>query len=72
VAKYDLGDEVRWGHFGYTCAATVKKGTRKRESVAIKVIPKAKVMFTLTMLYSGTFFMCDMLNLRHHIHMLAF
>jgi kinase len=46
VAKYDLGDEVRWGHFGYTCAATIKKGTRKRESVAIKVIPKAKVMFS--------------------------
>ncbi|KAL5683529.1 hypothetical protein ACJX0J_009914, partial [Zea mays] len=22
AAKYDLGDEVGWGHFGYTCADT--------------------------------------------------
>jgi hypothetical protein len=39
-----MGDEVGRGHFGYTCAATVKKGARKGESVAVKVIPKAKVM----------------------------
>ena len=32
AAKYDLGDEVGWGHFGYTCADTVKKGARKRGS----------------------------------------
>uniref|UniRef100_A0A804MT29 Protein kinase domain-containing protein n=1 Tax=Zea mays TaxID=4577 RepID=A0A804MT29_MAIZE len=43
AAKYDLGDEVGRGHFGYTCAATVKKGARKGESVAVKVIPKAKM-----------------------------
>ncbi|KAF8679264.1 hypothetical protein HU200_046042 [Digitaria exilis] len=42
AAKYDMGDEVGRGHFGYTCAATVKKGARKGESVAVKVIPKAK------------------------------
>jgi kinase len=46
ATKHELGDEVGWGHFGYTCVATVKKGTRKRESVAIRVIPKAKVMFS--------------------------
>jgi kinase len=46
AAKHDLGDEVGWGHFGYTCVATVKKGTRKRESVTIRAIPKAKVMFS--------------------------
>jgi hypothetical protein len=45
-ANHDLGDEVGWGHFGYTCVTTVKKGTRNRESIAIKVIPKAKVMFS--------------------------
>ena len=44
AAKYDMGDEVGRGHFGYTCAATVKKGARKGGSVAVKVIPKAKVM----------------------------
>jgi hypothetical protein len=39
-----MGDEVGRGHFGYTCAAKVNKGSRKGESVAVKVIPKAKVM----------------------------
>ncbi|RLN36077.1 CDPK-related kinase 5-like [Panicum miliaceum] len=43
AAKYDMGDEVGRGHFGYTCAATVKKGARKGESFAVKVIPKAKM-----------------------------
>ncbi|KAJ1291917.1 hypothetical protein BS78_02G352800 [Paspalum vaginatum] len=43
AAKFDMGDEVGRGHFGYTCAATVKKGARKGESVAVKVIPKAKM-----------------------------
>ncbi|KAG2638414.1 CDPK-related kinase 5-like [Panicum virgatum] len=43
AAKYDMGDEVGRGHFGYTCAATVKKGARKGEAVAVKVIPKAKM-----------------------------
>ncbi|GJN33112.1 hypothetical protein PR202_gb21678 [Eleusine coracana subsp. coracana] len=43
ATKYEMGDEVGRGHFGYTCAAKVKKGARKGESVAVKVIPKAKV-----------------------------
>jgi hypothetical protein len=42
-AKYDLGEEVGRGHFGYTCAAKAKKGEHKGQDVAVKVIPKAKV-----------------------------
>jgi hypothetical protein len=45
AAKYDLGREVGRGHFGYTCAATAKKGELKGQEVAVKVIPKAKVPF---------------------------
>lgn len=41
--KYELGDEVGRGHFGYTCAAKFKKGDLKGQQVAVKVIPKAKV-----------------------------
>ena len=41
--KYELGDEVGRGHFGYTCAAKFKKGEHKGQQVAVKVIPKAKV-----------------------------
>ncbi|KAM0866513.1 hypothetical protein ACQ4PT_042552 [Festuca glaucescens] len=43
AAKYDMGDEVGRGHFGYTCAARIRKGARKGEAVAVKVIPKAKM-----------------------------
>uniref|UniRef100_A0A0E0EEG0 Protein kinase domain-containing protein n=1 Tax=Oryza meridionalis TaxID=40149 RepID=A0A0E0EEG0_9ORYZ len=43
AAKYDMGDEVGRGHFGYTCAAKIKKGARKGDAVAVKVIPKAKM-----------------------------
>ncbi|KAK2426565.1 CDPK-related kinase 5 [Trifolium repens] len=42
-SKYDVGDEVGRGHFGYTCAARVKKGDLKGQQVAVKVIPKAKM-----------------------------
>jgi hypothetical protein len=42
-AKYELGEEVGRGHFGYTCAAKAKKGEHKGQDVAVKVIPKAKV-----------------------------
>ncbi|KAE8701213.1 CDPK-related protein kinase [Hibiscus syriacus] len=42
-SKYELGDEVGRGHFGYTCAAKFKKGERKGQQVAVKVIPKAKM-----------------------------
>ncbi|XP_047160590.1 CDPK-related kinase 5-like [Vigna umbellata] len=41
--KYEVGDEVGRGHFGYTCVAKVKKGEVKGQQVAIKVIPKAKM-----------------------------
>ncbi|XP_072972918.1 CDPK-related kinase 5-like isoform X1 [Typha angustifolia] len=41
--KYEIGEEVGRGHFGYTCAAKFKKGERKGEQVAVKVIPKAKM-----------------------------
>jgi serine/threonine protein kinase len=41
--KYELGDEVGRGHFGYTCQAKFKKGELKGQQVAVKVIPKAKV-----------------------------
>ncbi|KAK0606232.1 hypothetical protein LWI29_035463 [Acer saccharum] len=41
--KYELGDEVGRGHFGYTCAAKFKKGDLKGQQVAVKVIPKAKM-----------------------------
>lgn len=42
-SKYELGEEVGRGHFGYTSSAKVKKGEMKGEEVAVKVIPKAKV-----------------------------
>uniref|UniRef100_A0A1D1XP92 Calcium/calmodulin-dependent serine/threonine-protein kinase 1 n=1 Tax=Anthurium amnicola TaxID=1678845 RepID=A0A1D1XP92_9ARAE len=41
--KYELGDEVGRGHFGYTCSAKAKKGELKGHDVAVKVIPKAKM-----------------------------
>lgn len=41
--KYELGDEVGRGHFGYTCRAKFKKGELKGQDVAVKVIPKAKM-----------------------------
>ncbi|KAI6700085.1 hypothetical protein NL676_014409 [Syzygium grande] len=43
VSKYELGDEVGRGHFGYTCRATSKKGELKGQQVAVKVIPKVKM-----------------------------
>ncbi|MQL99473.1 hypothetical protein Taro_032188 [Colocasia esculenta] len=42
-AKYELGEEVGRGHFGYTCSAKAKKGELKGQDVAVKVIPKAKM-----------------------------
>ncbi|XP_074281601.1 CDPK-related kinase 4-like [Silene latifolia] len=41
--KYELGKEVGRGHFGHTCWATAKKGEFKGQSVAIKIISKAKM-----------------------------
>lgn len=45
-SKYELGDEVGRGHFGYTCAAKFKKGDSKGLQVAVKVIPKPKVILS--------------------------
>ena len=42
-AKYELGEEIGRGHFGHTCRAKVKKGELKGQTVAVKVISKAKV-----------------------------
>ncbi|KAK6798452.1 hypothetical protein RDI58_006155 [Solanum bulbocastanum] len=41
--KYELGEEVGRGHFGYTCKAKFKKGEVKGQEVAVKVIPKSKM-----------------------------
>ncbi|KAJ4978403.1 hypothetical protein NE237_009183 [Protea cynaroides] len=41
--KYELGEEVGRGHFGYTCSAKGKKGELKGQEVAVKVISKAKM-----------------------------
>ncbi|KAI3882131.1 hypothetical protein MKW92_022012 [Papaver armeniacum] len=43
ISKYELGEEVGRGHFGYTCSAKVKKGEMKGQEVAVKVISKAKM-----------------------------
>ncbi|TMW85512.1 hypothetical protein EJD97_023030 [Solanum chilense] len=45
--KYELGEEVGRGHFGYTCKAKFKKGELKGQEVAVKVIPKAKMTTTI-------------------------
>lgn len=42
-SKYEVGEEVGRGHFGYTCSARSKKGEHKGQRVAVKVIPKAKM-----------------------------
>uniref|UniRef100_A0A2C9UR16 non-specific serine/threonine protein kinase n=1 Tax=Manihot esculenta TaxID=3983 RepID=A0A2C9UR16_MANES len=42
-SKYELGDEVGRGHFGYTCQAKFKKGELRGQQVAVKVIPKTKM-----------------------------
>lgn len=42
-AKYELGKEVGRGHFGHTHMAKAKKGVLKGQSVAVKIISKAKV-----------------------------
>ncbi|KAF9622678.1 hypothetical protein IFM89_032599 [Coptis chinensis] len=42
-SKYEMGEEVGRGHFGYTCSAKFKKGELKGQPVAVKVIPKPKM-----------------------------
>ncbi|KAH0655619.1 hypothetical protein KY285_030501 [Solanum tuberosum] len=42
ASKYEIGEEMGRGHFGYTCSAIVKIGELKGQKVVVKVIPKAK------------------------------
>lgn len=57
-SKFDLEQEIGRGHFGHTCVAKVKKGVDKGKSVAVKIIPKAKVSaFVLRRFYV---FLCSM------------
>ncbi|KAK6919922.1 Protein kinase domain, partial [Dillenia turbinata] len=42
-ALYELGKEIGRGHFGHTCAAKGKKGELKDQTVAVKIISKAKM-----------------------------
>lgn len=42
-SKFELGKEVGRGHFGHTCWARGKKGELKGQTVAVKIISKAKV-----------------------------
>ncbi|KAL6127507.1 hypothetical protein ACLB2K_070872 [Fragaria x ananassa] len=42
-AKFELVKEVGRGHFGHTCSAKGKKGELKGQSVAVKIISKAKM-----------------------------
>ncbi|CAH8308060.1 unnamed protein product [Eruca vesicaria subsp. sativa] len=46
--KYELGKEVGRGHFGHTCWAKAKKGKIKGQTVAVKIISKAKMKSTLS------------------------
>ncbi|KAH0657981.1 hypothetical protein KY289_026729 [Solanum tuberosum] len=50
VSKYEIGEEVGRGHFGYTCSTIVKKGELKGQKVVVKVVPKAKELITLGLL----------------------
>ncbi|PIA60080.1 hypothetical protein AQUCO_00400752v1 [Aquilegia coerulea] len=49
LAKYELGEEVGRGHFGYTCTAIAKKGPLKGREVAVKVILKSSMTTTIAM-----------------------
>ncbi|KAJ0103121.1 hypothetical protein Patl1_05279 [Pistacia atlantica] len=42
-SKFELGKEVGRGHFGHTCWAKGKKGALKGQSLAVKIISKAKM-----------------------------
>ncbi|KAJ1390815.1 Serine/threonine-protein kinase, active site [Sesbania bispinosa] len=47
-AKYEVGKEVGRGHFGHTCSARAKKGELKDQTVAVKIISKAKMTTTIS------------------------
>ncbi|KAG5006710.1 hypothetical protein JHK85_025252 [Glycine max] len=42
--RLEVNEEVGRGHFGYTCSVRFKKGELKGQQVAVKVIPKAKIL----------------------------
>lgn len=58
-SKYEVGEEVGRGHFGYTCKAKFKKGELKGQEVAVKVIPKAKVRQLALSLSLTLWFVCS-------------
>lgn len=43
ASRFEVGEEMGRGHFGYTCSAIGKKGELKGQKVAVKIIPKSKV-----------------------------
>ena len=43
ASKFEIGEVVGRGHFGYTCSAIAKKGDLKAHKLAVKIIPKSKV-----------------------------
>lgn len=55
-AKYELGKEVGRGHFGHTSIARAKKGEMKGQLVAVKIIPKTKVLKRSVMICFFCFF----------------
>ncbi|CAN1251060.1 CDPK-related kinase 4 [Linum perenne] len=70
-AKYELGKEVGRGHFGHTCWAKGKKGELKGESVAVKVISKAK-MTTAIAIEDVRREVTILKSLRGHKHLIKF
>ncbi|GER52549.1 calcium-dependent protein kinase-like protein [Striga asiatica] len=48
VGHYEMGEEVGRGHFGYTCSAKGKKGSLRGKDVAVKVIPKSKLITAIS------------------------
>lgn len=53
TSHYTFGEEIGRGHFGYTSAAVGKKGGLKGQDVAVKVIPKLKVLFLMAQIGFG-------------------
>ncbi|KAL0384179.1 UNVERIFIED_CONTAM: CDPK-related protein kinase [Sesamum radiatum] len=42
-SRFEVGEEVGRGHFGYTCSAIARKGELQGRKVAVKIIPKSKM-----------------------------
>ncbi|KAK4437844.1 CDPK-related protein kinase [Sesamum alatum] len=47
ASRFEVGEEVGRGHFGYTCAAIARKGELQGRKVAVKIIPKSKMTTTI-------------------------